>query len=192
MHSLAVTPVSADDPFVTRMRYVDAMRILSMMAAAAVAITAMTTVTHAAPNQAAPNAAVCALFSVADAQRIMGGPMKPKPNMGATVCMYELTEGYGTVALTVVKSNDKAAADRAWASIKETRHLQSGQKNTKPVAGIGGEAWFTGNVEKGKIGVAAIVARKGNAHFAIDVMTLDYRASPEALTDVAKTVAQRF
>ncbi len=169
------------------------MRILSsIIAAAGVATAAVTTASHLAAAQAAPNAAVCALLSIADAQRIMGGPMKPKPNMGATVCMYELTEGYGTVALTLIKSNDKAAEDRVWASIKETRHLQSGQKNTKPLAGVGDEAWFTGNVEKGKLAVAAIIARKGNAHFALDVMTLDYRASPEALTDVAKGLAQRL
>ncbi|HEV3139993.1 MAG TPA: hypothetical protein VGY57_05735 [Vicinamibacterales bacterium] len=132
---------------------------------------------------------MCALFTTADAQRIMAGPMKPVQNRGAIVCMYELTEGSGTVALTVVKSKEKAAEDRAWASIKEVRHLQTGQKNTRPLAGVGDEAWFTGNVEKGKVGVSAIVARKGNAHFAIDVMTLDYRASPEALTEVAKKVA---
>ncbi len=165
---------------------------LALRIAFAVA-TAITFVSvSAVATQTPSNAAVCALFSAADAQRIMGGPMKPKPNMGATVCMYELTEGYGTVALTVVKAPDKAAADRAWASIKETRHLQAGQKNTKPLAGVGDEAWFTGNIEKGKLGVSAIVARKSNAHFAIDVMTLDYRASPEALTDVAKSVAQKL
>ncbi len=148
---------------------------------------------HPAAQQAAPNAAVCALLSAADAQRIMNGPMKPKPNMGAIVCMYELaTDGYGTVALTLVTSKDKAAEDRAWASIKETRHLQTGQKNVKPLAGVGDEAWFTGNVEKGKVGVAAIVARKGNAHFAVDVMTLDYRASPDALTAIAKNIAQHL
>ena len=141
----------------------------------------------------APNAPVCALFSAADARRIMGGPMKEKADRGAIVCMYELTDGgYGTVALTVVKSKDKPAEDRAWASMKETRHLQAGQKNTKAVAGIGDEAWFTGNVEKGKAGLSAIIVRKGSVHFAIDVATLDYRASPEAMTDIAKRIAQTF
>ncbi|HZT78406.1 MAG TPA: hypothetical protein VFA27_17270 [Vicinamibacterales bacterium] len=144
----------------------------------------------AAASQAPPNAAVCALLSAADAQRIMGGPMTPKPNMGASVCMYQLTEGYGTVALTLVKSATKPAEDLAWASMKETRHLQVGQKNTKPLAGVGDEAWFTGNVEKGKVGVSGVIVRKGNAHFALDVMTLEYRASPDALTDVAKRIAQ--
>jgi hypothetical protein len=138
------------------------------------------------------NAAVCALFSADDAAKIMGGPMKLKPNMGATVCIYELTEGSGTAALTVIKSADKTAEDLKWASIKETRHLQAGQKNTKPLAGVGDEAWFTGNVEKGKAGVSAIIARKGNAHFALDVMTLDYRASPEQMTAIAKRVASQL
>src|SRR5262249_26518839 len=88
----------------------------------------------ATQTQQAP-ANVCAFFSLEDARSIMGGAMKPKPNMGATVCMYELIEGYGTVALTVIQSADRAAEDRAWASIKETRHLQEGQKNTKPLVG---------------------------------------------------------
>ena len=178
----------------------DAMRIASpivffIVAAASLPVIVVATnavATAAVATQTPPNAAVCALFSAADAQRIMGGPMKPKPDMGATVCMYHLTEGYGTVALTVSRSQDKAAEDRAWAFLKETRHLQAGQKNTKPLAGVGDEAWFTGNTEKGKLGVSSIVARKGNAHFAIDVMTLDYRASPEALADVAKSVAQKI
>ncbi|HEY2906705.1 MAG TPA: hypothetical protein VGJ29_12465 [Vicinamibacterales bacterium] len=142
--------------------------------------------------QSPPASTVCALLSLEDAQRIMGGPMKLKPNRGAIVCMYELTEGSGTVALTVVRSSDHAAEERAWASMKETRHLQTGQKNTKSLPGVGDEAWFTGNVEKGKVGVAAIVARKGNAHFAIDVMTLDYRASPDALNQVARKIAQQL
>ncbi|HMD37385.1 MAG TPA: hypothetical protein VKH42_20565 [Vicinamibacterales bacterium] len=140
----------------------------------------------------ASNAAVCALFSADDAAKIMGGAMKPRPNMGATVCMYELTEGSGTAGLTVTASIDKAAEDLRWASIKETRHLQVGQKNTKPLPGVGDEAWFTGNLEKGKAGVSSIIARKGNANFAIDVMTFDYRASPEAMTAIAKRVASQL
>jgi hypothetical protein len=173
------------------MRYLGAMQLSSTLTLT-LAIAAAAAARPHAGNQAPPNAAVCALFSVADAQRIMGAPMKPKPNMGATVCMYELTEGYGTVALTLVKSSDKAAEDRAWASMKETRHLHAGQKNTKPLDGVGDEAWFTGNVEKGKVGVSAVIARKGIAHFALDVMTLEYRASPDALTAVAKAVAQHL
>jgi hypothetical protein len=171
------------------LRYGGAMRIVPALTIA-LATAAVATARHPQAMQAAPNAAVCALFSAADAQRIMNGPMKPKPNMGARVCMYQLTDGsYGTVALTLVKSSTKVAEDLAWASMKETRHLQTGQKNTKPLSGVGDEAWFTGNVEKGKVGVSAIIARQGNAHFAIDVMTFDYRASPEAMTDVAKKVA---
>jgi hypothetical protein len=167
------------------------MRVPSHLALA-VAIAAALTIGARAAGQAPSSAAVCSLFSAADAQRIMGGPMKPKPNAGATVCMYALTEGYGTVALTVVRSADRAAEDRAWASIKEVRHLQVGQKNTKQLIGVGDEAWMSGNVEKGKLGVSGIIARKGNAHFAIDVMTLDYRASPDALTEVAKAIAQKL
>ena len=122
----------------------------------------------------------------------MTGALKPKPFVDTTVCSYELTEGYGTVALTVIRSSDRAAEDRAWASIKETRHLQAGQKNTRPLAGIGDEAWFDGAVKAGKAGASSVVARKGNAHFAIDVMTLDYRASPQQMTAIAKRIASQL
>jgi len=145
-----------------------------------------------APPSSSSSAAVCALFSMDDAQKIMGGAMLPKPNMGATVCMYQLTEGYGTAALTVVISRDAPSEDRAWASIKEVRHLQADQKNTKPILSIGDEAWFTGAISKGKAGASSIIVRKGHAHFAIDVMTLEYRASPEQMTAIAKRIASQL
>lgn len=51
---------------------------------------------------------------------------------------------------------------------------------------------FTRNMNNGKAGVDAIVARKGNAHVAIDVMTFDCRASPDAPIHVANKVAQHL
>ena len=168
------------------MRYVGGMKTL---AGFTIALAAAVVAPAQSPATQSPNARVCALFSADDAAKIMGGAMKPKPNMGATVCMYELTEGFGTAALTVTASIDKAAEDLRWASIKETRHLQVGQKNTRLLPGVGDEAWFTGNLEKGKAGVSSIIVRKGNANFAIDVATFEYRASPEAMMATAKRVA---
>ena len=79
--------------------------------------------------------------------------------------------------------------NKAWAQMKETRHLQGGQKNVQVISGIGEEAYFTGNVEKGKVGVAAVVARKGKSHFALDSQVIEYRASPETMKELAKRIA---
>lgn len=154
--------------------------------------------TQPQPSSATDNSKVCALFTAADAQQIMGAPMKPKLNRGQNVCMYEEATarpnsiGTGTVALTLNPSKSTDDENKAWASIKEVRHLQAGQKNVQVLNGIGDEAYFTGNIEKGKIGVSGVIARKGNAHFAVDVMVLEYVASPEALKAAAKRVADKL
>jgi hypothetical protein len=144
------------------------------------------------------NSRICALFTAADAQHIMGVPVKPKPNRGQNVCMYEEAQarpnsiGPGTVALTV---NQHASADeenKAWARLKEVRHLQPGQKNVQVLTGIGEEAYLTGNLEKGKLGVSGIIVRKGSSDFALDVMVLEYIASPQALKVTAKGVASKL
>src|SRR5215470_14279534 len=141
------------------------------------------------------NSKVCALFSAADAEKIMGAPMKPKPNRGQIVCMYEEVTarpnsvGTGTVALTLVQHKTGDEESRAWAQLKEVRHLQAGQKNVQVLNGIGDEAYFTGNTEKGKVGVAGVIVRKGNSHFMLDNMVLEYVASPDALKAEAKRIA---
>lgn len=147
---------------------------------------------------ATDNSKVCALFSAAAAQQIMGAPMKPKPNRGQNVCMYEeVTQrpnsiGTGTVALMLNQSKSADEENKAWASIKEVRHLQAGQKNVQVLNGIGDEAYFTGNIEKGKVGVSGVIARKGNSHFALDVMVLEYVASPDALKTTATRIADKL
>ena len=47
-------------------------------------------------------------------------------------------------------------------------------------------------VIKGGIGVAAVVARKGRSDLMLDVMVLEYRASPDALKAVAKRIADQL
>jgi len=149
------------------------------------------------PDSAQVNA--CSFFSAADAESIIGAPMKIKPGSRAQyVCMYEEVTakpgsiGPGTVSLTVNKSSSKEAEDRSWARIKEVRHLQAGEKNVKPLSGIGDEAWWTGNIENGKASVASVIARKGDSQFAVDEMVLEYRGSPDAMKNVAKRIADRL
>ena len=149
----------------------------------------------AQPSSGTVNA--CSFFSAADAQSILGAQVKLAKTQNPKVCMYEESapkEGasVGRVSLAV---NERANADaeaKGWASIKEVRHLQAGQKNVAVAPGIGDEAFFTGNVEKGRIGVAAVVARKGRSDFMLDVMVLEYRASPDALKAVAKRIADQL
>jgi hypothetical protein len=152
-----------------------------------------------APASAAQNTDAkvnaCALLSAADAQKIMGVPMQLKKVSNASVCMYEaLTQrpnamGKETVSLAVNKRNSKAAEDAGWAQLKEVRHLKAGEKNVQVVGGLGDEAYFTGNTVKGKVGVSGVIARKGNSDLMLDVMVLEYVASPEAMKSVAKRIA---
>lgn len=141
----------------------------------------------------------CSLFSAADAGSVMGAPMKIAPgSRPKRVCMYEEVTakpnsiGPGRVTLTVNKWNSQEAENHAWSSLKEVRHLQAGEKNVQALSGIGDEAWFTGNIEKGKVGVASILVRKGPSDFALDNMVLEYRASPDTLKAIAKRVAAQL
>ena len=154
------------------------------------------TPTNASTDQ--DNSKVCALFSAADAQKIMGAPMTLKPGHGKNTCLYEETTprpnsiGGGTVALTLTPHNTAEEENRAWAQMKEVRHLEAGQKNVQVLSGLGDEAYFTGNTQKGKVGVAGVIVRKGNAHFAIDSMVLEYVASPDAMKTIAKRIADQL
>jgi|SRR5215472_3198066 len=146
------------------------------------------------PQEAEVNA--CSFFSLADAQQIMGAPMKVSPgSRAAKVCMYEEVAarpnsmGPGHVSLTVNKRGSQAEEATGWARIREVRHLEAGQKNVSALNGIGDEAWWDGHVEKGKIGVAGIIARKGNSDFMLDSMVLEYVGSPDAMKSIAKRIA---
>ena len=138
----------------------------------------------------------CSLLSAADAQNVMGASMKLSAiKTQPYVCLYEeVTPKPGSLgparfSLTAIQSKSADDENKAWAQMKETRHLQSGQKNVQVISGIGEEAYFTGNVEKGKVGVAAVVARKRKAHFALDSQVIEYRASPETMKELAKRIA---
>jgi hypothetical protein len=141
----------------------------------------------------------CTYLSAEDAQSVEGAPMQrssiPK---NQNVCRYdEITAKAGSVgpailSLTVNEAGSVADEDRAWASLKEVRHLDAGQKNVTTLPGIGDEAYFTGNTQKGKVGVAAVVVRKGKYDFELDSMVIEYRASPEAMKSIARGIASQL
>jgi hypothetical protein len=142
-----------------------------------------------------PNPSACSMLSAADAQKIMGVPMQLKKLSNPSVCLYEEAAqrpnamGKGTVSLAVNKRSSKAAEDAGWAQLKETRHLKAGEKNVQALSGFGEEAYFTGNTVKGKAGVSGVIVRKGNSNFMLDVMVMEYVASPEEMKNVAMRIA---
>ena len=144
---------------------------------------------------AAAGVNVCAMLSAEDAQKIMGVPMQLKKVSNPSVCMYEEVAqrasalGKGTVSLAVNKRSSKAAEDAGWAQLKETRHLKAGEKNVQVLTGLGDEAYFTGNSVKGKVGVSGVIVRNGSSDLMLDVMVMEYVASPEAMKSVAKRIA---
>jgi hypothetical protein len=150
------------------------------------------------PQQEASNVDVCGLFTADQAQQITGVAMKKAAGEhGKSVCMYEDANpkngsNSGTVALTISQHSNPTVEDADWKALKEVRHLEPGFKNTKQLSGIGDEAWMTGNVQHGKMGVAGVIVRKGNSDFMIDNMALEYRASPTALQSVAKQIADQM
>ena len=136
----------------------------------------------------------CSKFTEADAQAIMGVPMKVSPGHGAVVCMYEEVSpksGVDTarVSLTLHVYNSPQEEDRAWNNMKVVRRLKAGEKNITQLNGIGDEAWWDGHIEKGKVDVGGVLARKGSADLMLESATLGYRASAEQIKVIAKRVA---
>lgn len=95
-----------------------------------------------------------------------------------------------SLMLNVRKSMDEA--NRAWNNIKVVRRLKPGEKNITQLSGIGDEAWFDGHIEKGKVDVGGVLARKGTADFALESATLAYRASAEEIKRIAKRIADEL
>lgn len=123
--------------------------------------------------------------------------MKLAPGHGAIVCMYEeaspkagLDTARISLMLNVENSVEKEAKE--WQNTKEIRRLKSGEKNITRLSGIGDEAWFDGNVEKGKVGLGGIVARKGKADFALQSAVLQYRSSLEKMKEIARRIADKL
>jgi hypothetical protein len=139
----------------------------------------------------------CSLFSPADAQAITGVPMKLSPGHGAIVCMYvetspkpDLDTARVSLMLNVENSVEKEAKE--WQNTKDIRRLKPGEKNITKLSGIGDEAWFDGNAEKGKVGLGGILARKGKADFALQSAVLQYRSSLEKMKEIARRIADKL
>lgn len=136
----------------------------------------------------------CSLFSPADAQTITGVPMKLAPGHGDIVCMYEEVSpkpdmDTARISLMVNVARSMEEEDREWKNTKDIRRLKPGEKNITKLSGIGDEAWFDGNAEKGKVSLGGILARKGKADFALQSAVLQYRSSLEKMKEIARRIA---
>src|SRR5579864_1645153 len=136
----------------------------------------------------------CSLFSPADAQAITGVPMKLAPGHGAIVCMYEEASpkpdmDTARISLMVNVENSLEKEAKEWQNTKEIRRLKPGEKNITKLSGIGDEAWFDGNAEKGKVAIGGILARKGKADFALQSAVLQYRSSLDKMKEIARRIA---
>lgn len=136
----------------------------------------------------------CSKFSAADAQSIMGVPMKLVPGHGAIVCMYDEVSPKSAVdtarvSLTLSVRKSVEEEDRSWNNTKVIRRLKPGEKNIAPLNGIGDEAWFDGHTEKGKVDVGGVLARKGKSDFMLESATLGSRASADEIKRIARRIA---
>jgi hypothetical protein len=123
--------------------------------------------------------------------------MTLSPGHGAIVCMYVETSpkpGVDTARVSLTLSVYRAADEeaRAWNNTKVIRGLKPGEKNISQLTGIGDEAWFDGHIEKGKLGVGGVLARKGKSDFMLESAVLAYRASPDVLKSMAKKIADQL
>ncbi len=150
-----------------------------------------------AQSQSAPQIDPCSKFTAADAQEIMGVPMKFAPGHGAIVCMYEEVSpksGGDTARLSLTLNVRKSPEEenRAWNNIKIVRHLKTGEKNIAQLSGVGDEAWWDGNTEKGNVGVGGVIARKGRSDFMLESAVFAYRASADQIKNIAKRIADQL
>jgi hypothetical protein len=139
----------------------------------------------------------CSMFNPEDAQAITGVPMKLSPGHGVIVCMYVEASpkpGLDTARVSLMLNVENSAEKEAkeWENTKEIRRLKPGEKNITKLSGIGDEAWFDGNVEKGKVGVGGILARKGKTDIALQSAVLQYRSSLEKMKEVARRIADKL
>lgn len=155
--------------------------------------TASAATAAASKEDSAPNA--CSLLTQADAEAVLGATMKAKPQTRPSVCIYEETSPKGipaTLALTVNARGSEAVESGAWSGFKEVRHFHAGAKNVQVLSDIGQEAYWDGHIEHGKAQTAALAARTAQSDFVLDLMLLEYRASPEAMKATAKKIAAQL
>lgn len=93
---------------------------------------------------------------------------------------------------TTARPRERDCAPSIVHVLRVIRRLLVGEKNIQTLSGIVDKAWFHGNIDEGKAGVAPILKRKGAAHFMLDNMVLEYRASPDTLKAIAKRVDRQL
>lgn len=112
----------------------------------------------------------CALLPKAEAERILGGPVKDAEhpldgvgNFAITSCTYHTVSGGARISLIVMAATDPASAKASYEMDKSTNatHMQS---QPRDVAGIGEAAFWTSGVApslrvlKGRVGLSVIVS----------------------------------
>ena len=75
---------------------------------------------------------------------------------------------------------------------KRDTPAQAWKKNITKLSGIGDEAWFDGNAEKGKVAIGGILAHKGKADFALQSAVLQYRSSLDKMKEIARRIAGKL
>jgi len=123
--------------------------------------------------------------------------MRLSPGHGASVCMYEETSpkpGMDTARISLMLNVEKSLEKETqeWQNTKDVRRLKPGEKNITKLSGIGDEAWFDGNAEKGKVGIGGILVRKGKADFALQSAVLQYRSSLDKMKEIARRIAGKL
>ncbi|HKD78196.1 MAG TPA: DUF3558 family protein [Candidatus Angelobacter sp.] len=139
----------------------------------------------------------CSKFTAADAQAIMGVPMKLSRGQGSAVCMYEETSPKAPatsakVSLSLNVRSSAAEEDRAWNNIKVIHRFMPGEKNVTQLSGNGDEAWFDGHIQDGKVDTGGVLGRKGALDFALISTTIGYRASADEIKKIAKRIADEL
>ena len=138
----------------------------------------------------------CALLSADDAAQIAGtemwyvpGPKKYCEYIDKKPAILRSTPFSHSVTLEMRKYKNAQIADKEWAKATAV-HDQS--KNPQVLSGIGDAAYLFGDVEEGKIGIAAVYVRKGTLILSLQNFELQSTSSAEALIAVARKVASQL
>ena len=138
----------------------------------------------------------CTLFTAADAQILMGAPMKlSRARRAADVCMYEEVTarpnsmGPGVISLTV----DQMRPDQRQmlVPVSDSKRTAS-SRNMVEIPGVGDGAWFKGQVADRKISVGSLIVHKGNWTFTLESSVMEYRVSLDAMKATAQKIASQL
>jgi hypothetical protein len=148
----------------------------------------------------------CTLLSADDAAKIAGtqmwfvhGAKESCEYIDKKPAILRSTPFSQSVTLGMKRYKSAQIVAKEWA--KETAvHDQSKgndielfrRKNPQVLSGIGDAAYLFGDVEEGKIGLAAVYVRKGTLILALENFDLHTTSSAEALIAVARKIANQL